>query len=185
MKNARIAGRYAKALFDLALEMNIVEEVRTDMETMQNVCSASPDFCAVLKSPVIQPAKKLSIFRQLFQTRFHTVTISFLSILLKKRREVIINEIARAYQEIYDSYKNIRRVTVTTAIKAETATLDTIAGMLAKQMNANIRIHNQVDPEIIGGLVVSVDDRQFDASVRKQINRLVREFNINIYEQQF
>ena len=69
MATSLIAQRYAKAIFELSVEMNVVEDVKSDMELIQSVCSSNKDFIHLLKSPVIRPNKKIIVLEDINVTR--------------------------------------------------------------------------------------------------------------------
>lgn len=185
MKTVRISYRYAKALFDLAKEKDLVEQVYSDMLSLKNLINSSKDFLHLLESPVISHQKKLGIFRQVFHEKFNTVSYLFLEIILKKRRENIAGDIAFQYVEIYKNFKNIKTVELKTALPAEEKLKNKLKQMLSKQLDAEIEMVETIQPSLLGGFVVLYNNKQFDASIRKNINKLKREYNINIYESKF
>ncbi len=182
MKTGRIAIRYAKALFDLAVEQNVLEVVHSDMDVMHKVCVSNKDFRLLLQSPIISQDKKISVFKALFAESFNFMSFRFLEIIIKKRREVAIDEIAEEFINMYKDKHNIKTVYLKTATAPSVSLIENIKQMLVKQLNANIELVQTVIPNLIGGFVLSVDDRQYDASVRRNINRLKKEYHINFYE---
>lgn len=185
MKNNRIASRYAKALFDLAAEKNLTERISEDMKTLSDTCSGSREFLLLLKSPVISITHKLRIFKALFFNSLNPLSYFFLEILLKKRRETIIPEIAEEYLFLFLNYNNIKQIKLTTPVTMQEEDIDHIKEILKKQLKSDIFIDAKINPDLLGGFVIRAGDRQFDASVRKNINKLIKEFNINIYKQKF
>ncbi|MEI6122402.1 MAG: ATP synthase F1 subunit delta [Bacteroidota bacterium] len=185
MKTGRIAIRYAKALFDLALEENVLESVHADMVALQNVCVANRDFRLLLQSPIISQDKKISVFKVLFAENFNFMSFRFLEIIIKKRREVAIDEIAQEFINMYKDKHNIKTVYLKTAVVPDENVIEHLKQMLVKQLHATIELVQTVVPNLVGGFILTVDDKQVDTSIRKNLNKLKKEYNINFYEPKF
>ncbi len=87
MLNPRLAGRYAKALLDLAIEKEMLEAVYEDMLFLQAISRSNKEFVSLLKSPVISSEKKVAILERSDQRQDRELTHSFISLLIKKGRE--------------------------------------------------------------------------------------------------
>jgi len=110
-----LAARYSKAIFDLALENNVVEETVKDMQLIAGLCEANRDFRTMLKSPVIGIDKKLKIFKAIFENHINKFTMLYLLVIARKRREAFIHEIALEFGDLYNDYKGILTTHITTA----------------------------------------------------------------------
>src|SRR5688572_20888112 len=108
MKETKVASRYAQSLLDLALERNVLAEVFADMKSLQTLVEQSRDFVNLLNSPVIKTDKKTAIFTQLFQSNLNPLTLQFMVLMAKKRREAILSQIAEQFIHLYDEYKGIQ-----------------------------------------------------------------------------
>ncbi|MCD4698475.1 MAG: ATP synthase F1 subunit delta [Bacteroidales bacterium] len=181
MKEARVANRYAKALFDLSIEMNLVENIRNDAVLIAKVCKQNRDFVAMLNSPVIRDAKKLSIISEIFEKHVHELTFKFMAIITYNKRESLIEEISNQVVIIYREYKNILSAQLETAYEVDASTRSEIISLLKKQTKAEIDLSEEVREELIGGFVLSFDDKQYDASILKQIKNLKKEFEVNLF----
>ncbi len=181
MKGKIIAKRYAKALFDLAIEKDLQERINHDALLIYDVCVSNREFILVLRSPVIKEKKKLAIIDQIFRKHLHELTLSFLKIITSHRREGIIKEIAKQIIEIYKKYKNIITTTLTTAVKLNDDIRKRIIALLKEQTKAEIELHEEINEELIGGFVLSYDDKQYDASIITQLQKLHHEFDENLY----
>lgn len=181
MKSERIAKRYAKALFSLALEKNLLEQIYSDMLVLKSVCKESKEFMHLLHSPVISFSKKISVFKEIFFGKLTPLSFEFLEIIARKKREMIIREIAAEFALIYKEYKNIRTVYFTTAAPASEKNIQQLKVALGRVFTSEIELIQTVDENLIGGFVFKVDDLQYDATVRRNITRLKKEYNVNIY----
>lgn len=185
MKNVKLAARYAKALFELAKEQNIIEQVRNDMMMLESICKSNKDFKLLLISPIVHPEKKQAVFNQIFKENFSELSLAFINLIAKKRRESGLEEIAVKYELIYKEYKNIKTAYVKTAIEMDTQLKEKVLQLLRKKFNSEIDMITEVNKDIIGGFVISVDGNLYDASILNKINLLSRDFEVNIYERKF
>lgn len=185
MKSERIAKRYAKALFDFSLEKNLLENVYKDMTILKEVCANSKDFMHLLNSPVIIHSKKISVFKELFFEKLNPVSYHFLEILIKKRREMVIREISQEFVQLYKEHHKIKTVFLKTATVANEKNVLQLKEALSKNFTSSIELIQEINKSLIGGFVFKVDDLQYDASIRRNINRLKKEYNVNIYESKF
>ena len=181
MKITRVANRYAKALFDLSVELNLLEQVRADMELVLSVCEQNREFVLMLKSPVIKESKKQAILSGIFEKKVHELTYKFIRVITHNKREEIIMEISRQFIRIYKEYKSILPTTLTSAVELDAGTRDQIVTLLSDRAHAQIELTEKVDEKIIGGFILEFDDSQYDASVLRQIKNLEKEFDVNLY----
>src|SRR4051812_12310206 len=115
MPNPRLAARYAKSIFDLAVETGELETVYTDMKLLHQICSVSRDFVNVLRSPIIPPDKKEKIIQSVFKGKVSKLTGSFTRLLVTKGRENNFLEITSAFIDFYKERKGIQTLKLTTA----------------------------------------------------------------------
>ncbi|MEL7424002.1 MAG: ATP synthase F1 subunit delta [Bacteroidota bacterium] len=175
MSVQRIAGRYAKSLIDLAQENSKLERVLEDVTSFKNA-SANRDFYLLMKSPIVKPSKKQSILDALFKDKYDELTMAFLNILVKKGREAYLPEIADAFIAQYKEIKQISTVKVTTAKPMDAATLKSLEAKLAASdaTYSQVEIETEVDPELIGGFVLEIGGKIYDASVVQKLEDLKR-----------
>ncbi|MFZ4740302.1 MAG: ATP synthase F1 subunit delta [Bacteroidales bacterium] len=185
MKDSRINGRYAKALFDLSIEKQILETVFHDMELVKEICQSSKEFESMLSSPIIKTDKKQSVVKEIMGNHLHQVSLSFLLLILKKRREINMKAIAIEFTEMYKEFKGIKTAHLKTATELDKETKLQFKELLTQQSNKNIELLEEVKPNIIGGFVITIDDKQTDNSIATKIQRLRKEFDRNIYEKGF
>ncbi len=172
MSNTKISKRYAKALFEFSQDENIIEEVYADMEYLHQLCDLSDDFVAMLKSPVIKLAKKIEILAAILEDKVSKVTMRFLHIISKSRREFIIPSLAEQFILMYKDSKGLKSVKLFSATELPTAVIDEIAATLEKQVHKTIEIHESIDEDLIGGFIIKMDDQQFDASIKTKLAKL-------------
>ena len=185
MKNPKLSSRYAKALFDFAGEKNQIEEVYEDLQLFANTLKENRELQMLLRNPVIESHQKHQIFESIFNGTLHDISYQFLDVLLKKKREPALDTICEEFFKMYKSSKNIKTVTITTAQPLSDTLKSKVMTMLSEQTHANIDLVQVVDPEIIGGFVIQMDDYYLDSSILSKINKLRQEFSQNSFQVQF
>ncbi len=182
MQNPRLASRYAKSLLDLAVEQNLLDTTLADMQLIDLVCSQSRDFGNVLRSPIINPDKKQAIIDAVIGNKLSALSKSFVNLLINKGREANLAEIAKAFISQYKELKNIRTIKLTTAVPVTDHLREAIRSKaVASLKNDQIELQEDVNPDLIGGFVLEVDDKLFDASIRRDLNDVKEQFRKNIY----
>lgn len=177
----RLGKRYAKSLLELADELGKVEEVKADMETILNAISGSREFEVLINSPIINPEKKISIFKELFDGKLSELTCNFIEIITRKGRENKLGVIAEGYMSQYRAKHGIERATVTTAIELSNDEREAVRAKIAEATGKKIEIEERVDPSIIGGMTLRLADKEFNGSIAHQLNQLKRQFKDNLY----
>ena len=179
MVNTKLARRYAKSLLDLAEEKKVSDAIFNDMELVRAVIASSREFRKLMQNPVITTDKKLSVLKAIFSGKVNDVTLSFFSILTKKRREEYMNEIAQNFIEQFRKKKGIMTARLVTALPADETLKRRITEIVHNDTGKKVELEEQIDASIIGGFVLSVGDRQFDESVSRKLRTLHREFETN------
>ena len=185
MNSFKLQTRYAQSLFILAKENELVDRVYEDMLLIKKVCEETPQLKAILKNPVIKPSKKKNIIHDIFSEKVENVSILFVELFVAKRRDVYLYEIADRYTELYKEYKHIKTVKFTTAQVLDEGVVNDIKIEIEEKLSSKIDLQLFVNPKLLGGFSLTVDGKQFDASFSKQITKLKKEFNKNIYERIF
>jgi F-type H+-transporting ATPase subunit delta len=171
MKSTKSAIRYAKAILELSSETNAVDQVAADMERIVEAGNDTGDFQVFLNSPVIKTDKKISILKVLF-SEFTELTMSFIELITKNKREYLLTEIASAFVNLLKKQNGIVPISVTSAVKLEKQTLNHILEKLKSHVDGEFEVTEEVDPALIGGFVVRMEDKQIDASIASQLNRM-------------
>jgi F-type H+-transporting ATPase subunit delta len=177
MQNPRLAARYAKSLIDLALERNELEAVYADVQYLQSVGKASPQFLSLMRSPVIKADKKQAILDAVTKGKVGPITEGFNRLLVNKGREDVIPEIINSFIDQYNRIKNINKVKLTTAQplseEAKNILLDKIKADAGMQ---NIQLETTVDESLIGGFVLEYNNNLVDASILRDLKDIRKQF---------
>lgn len=178
----KVGKRYAKALFSFALEQNELEQVKDDMSLIHNTIEQSRELQLLLKNPLLPHKKKKSLIKAIFESHVGKTVLTYLMIILQRNREVYIRDIATQFVVFYKEYKNIKTAYLATAAEVKDDIRQTIVQTLKEQLNADIELVEELQQELIGGIVLKVDDQEIDMSLKKRLNDLAREFQYNLYQ---
>lgn len=185
MQNPRLAARYAKSLLDLAVEQNQLDATLADIKLLDEVCNQSREFVSVLRSPIIKAEKKRAIIDAVLANKLATLTNAFVTLLVNKGREANLPEIAKAFISQYKEMKSIKTVKLTTAVPVNDAVKQKILQRATATLgDSQVELIEAVNPDIIGGFVLEMDDKLFDASIRRDLNDVRAQFVKNIYVSQ-
>ena len=185
MVNPRIAARYAKSLLDLAIEQNNLEDTLQDVQMLHESCTVSHDFCVMLRSPVINADKKEAVINAVFGANLRPLTKGFATLLIRKGREGALPEIAAEFINQYNKLKNIRIVKLTTAAAVGNDVVEAVRAKVAASMpEQTVNMEVAVDPELIGGFLLEMDDKLIDASVRRDLQDIKKTFLDKSYTMQ-
>lgn len=172
MNQSAITVRYAKAFFTLAKEKNILDSLKSDIEMVAGVCQESKDFVLLLESPIVKTSKKMALISSLFSQKVNSLTLNFLHLIAKNKREVHIPAICSNFLALTRADQNIKSALLTTATEIDAETIKKIEILMGKELDAKIELSSKINPEIIGGLVLRMDDIQYDASVATQLKKI-------------
>ncbi len=177
MSVAKLAGRYAKSLIDLAQEQGKLETVLGDIQAFK-AANENRDMYMMLKSPIINPTKKRSIIQAIFGESFDEMTMAFTNIVLTKGREQYLPEICEEFINQYRGIKNIISATVVSATPLKEETLEKIKDKIRSEMaqGSTVEIETRIDASLLGGFVIEIGDSLYDASVATRLNKLRKEF---------
>jgi F-type H+-transporting ATPase subunit delta len=174
MKSTKSASRYAKALLELAIEQQKVDAIESNMSRILAAAKETNEFQVFLDSPIINIDKKVAVLNSLFG-EFEPLTLSFLALITKNGRERLITEIAQSYISQLKEFKGIVPISITSARKLDEATKATILAKINATVTGTLEITELVDESLIGGFIVTMGDKQIDASVASQLARMKQE----------
>ena len=172
MDQSAITVRYAKAFFSITKEKDMLDILKTDIELVLDVCNNSADFILLLESPIVKTSKKAELISTIFKGKVHELSMKFLLLITSNKREVHIPGICRNFLGLTRKDQNIKSAVLTTATEMNKNTIDKIELLMAKELGAKVELTSKVNSDIIGGLVLRIDDKQYDASVATQLKKI-------------
>ena len=180
MSETRVASRYAKALIDLSKEQNNLEVILSDIKDFLANIKRNPQLDVMLKSPVIKGQDKIAILNKVFEKSYHKSTMDFFELIILKNRAYYLDVIAKVFIEQYNILNNIMQATVKTAQNIDDKLKEEIKQYIEKYMGKKVELKSIVDPKLIGGLMIQMDDKLFDASISGKLNKLKQDL-LNTY----
>ncbi len=176
MAGTRAAIRYAKAILDIAQVNNSTQAVNSDMTSIVNAIKDSAELKDFLQSPIIKGEIKFSSSNEIF-TSAQKETKGLFQLLLVNKRFELLNDVALQFNALYDELNGIEVAKVTTAVPMTSELESKVLAKIASFSNKKITIENIVDPAIIGGFILRMGDKQYNASVANSLQNLKREFS--------
>jgi len=174
MNESQISVRYAKALFRSASENQILEKVYKDMDLLSETCRMK-DFQYMLAVPVLQASQKSKLVHSIFEKYLSGISIAMIDLAIINRREIYLPGIARNFGDLYREARGIRKASLVTAQPVDESSLKGIRELIAKTFAADIELSSAVDGRVIGGFVLTVEDRQYDASVAANLEKIKKQ----------
>jgi len=171
-----LSKRYAHALFDFSLENKTEEKVAADMRLVGRVLAENRVLRRIMANPVLNGSKKVKILSRLFGEKLSELSLRFFSLIIRKGREVYLESICLAFEDIYKDYKNVVGAELITATKSDDKIRKLVVGKLKAITDKDIELKGIVNEDIIGGFVVRLEDYQYDASVATQLRRLRKNY---------
>ncbi len=171
-RNKPIVTRYARALLQLANKQQKAEPIRQELNGLGEVLKASSAFSALIGDPAVSEATRASLLQRTFNGRVSPVMSNFLGLLNSKGRLGLLPDIIKAYGDLLEDQLGNVEVDVTVAQKLSPEQLEQVRQRVSKAIGRNAVIHEYVDEAIIGGLVLRVQDKLIDASVRYQLESM-------------
>lgn len=181
MQETKSAIRYARALFSLAIERKELEEVSSDMTLINKTIQENRELAVMLKSPIIKSDKKETVIRLVFENKIGKTTSAFLDLIIKKRREMYVEDIARQFVILHLENNGVEEALLVTAYPADTALKASVVALVEKNTGNKVVLEEKVDPSLLGGFILRYGDKQFDTSLEREFQLLRREFNKNLY----
>lgn len=170
---ASLAGRYASALFDLASEAGNVSAVESDLEKLAAALADSPELAELIRNPQISrgdAAKAVSAIAGLL--RLDGLTARFLGVLAENRRLGALPGMIRAFAAIAAAQRGEVTAEVASARPLSDAQVAALQEKLKAREGRTVKIRTSVDPDLLGGLVVTIGSKRIDSSIRTRLNSL-------------
>jgi F-type H+-transporting ATPase subunit delta len=168
-----MAGRYATALFELALEAGAIDAVESDLQRFQALLAESEDLTQLVRSPVFSAHEQLqALTAVLDRDNIGGIAANFLKLVAANRRLFAVREMIGDFAKLAARHRGEVTATLTVAEAVSTEHLDDIRNTLAAVTGKNVKIDVKIDASIIGGLVVKLGSRMIDTSLRTKLNAL-------------
>ena len=171
-----VARRYAQALTEEAQSQGVLEAVDADADLIAGTLQGSRDLRLALTSPVVSHEKKRAVLEGVFGNRVSALTSKFLTLLVRNERDGEIPAVLEAYRQLRDDRLGIVEASVKTAKPLAPEQMAQLQTSLEARAGKTVRMRYEIDPSLVGGLVVRLGDVVFDRSVKHQLETLREQF---------
>lgn len=172
---ASLAGRYGSALFDLASENGTVTAVETDLEKLKGALDVSPELRAAVTNPQMSRAQQAQALDGVAEyLALSDLTRNFLGVLANNRRLSSLQDMIAAFKAIAAAQRGEVSAQVTSAHPLTEEQLATLKTKLTARQGRTVMLSHDVDPDLLGGLVVTIGSQRIDGSIRTRLNSLAQ-----------
>ena len=175
IKNKKIARKYSNALLETALEQNLSSKVYEDLVFVCETINSNEQLQEIFYSPIISQADKTEIIEKLFSIHIEKITLDFLFLLIEANRTDALCEVLNQYSTSYNEYNNIVKPVVISAVELNEAQKNRIVEKLQNKMSKTIIPEYQVNPDIIGGLIIEIEDKTVDCSLKTKFENMQKQ----------
>ena len=181
MLETKIGKRYAKSLLSLSQETGAMDAVSKDMKLFNEVCEQNRDLVLLLRNPIVHGDKKLSILKALFGEKMNKLTMTFFEIVTRKGRERYLENIAKEFVAEFKVRKGIQTAEITSAVGLDDKLRAEVYRILRENTKSEVELVEKINKNLIGGFVLRIGDKQYDASIASDLRKLTRQFAANPY----
>jgi F-type H+-transporting ATPase subunit delta len=168
-----MAGRYATALFELALEEKALDAVRADLDKFDALLDLSPDLMRLVRSPVFgSDEQERALNAVLEKAKIGSLAVKFLRLITARRRLFAVRQMIRAFRTLVAKHKGETRAEVVVAEPLADKHLEALKSAIAGAAGKNVLLDVKIDPSILGGLKVKLGSRMIDASLKSKLNSI-------------
>jgi F-type H+-transporting ATPase subunit delta len=178
MPNETLARRYATAIFGLATEQNAVPAVGHDLHTFVAALAADAGVNKFFRSPVVDRKEKATVIGEAF-AKLHDVALHAILLLIQKRREALAPEIVAQYDRLERLARGAQTLQVTSARPLAKSDLDALVAKLTAAFKTPFDVTQTVDPELIGGVRITMGDKRIDGTIAGRLDDLARMLSTN------
>ncbi len=167
-----VAKRYAKALFQVGIEQNLLRELESDLALFSKALQESKELTSFLTAPEVSVYDKKKLVTSLFSEYTKQFSLNLLLLLIDARRIEVLPAILTEYTKLANDALGIVDAEIVTAHPMTIESQGLVKGMLSKKTGKTVQLRLSVDPKIIGGIVLRIADRVFDASIRTELKKM-------------
>lgn len=168
-----LAGRYANAIFELALENDAVDQVAQDLSDLSAMLSESEDLSKLVRSPVIAREEQGRAMTAVMDAaKISDLTKRFISVVAQNRRLFELEGMINAFQALLAEHKGEVSAEVTSAKALTQKQVDSLTASLKEAIGSDVAVEQKVDPAVLGGLIVKVGSRMVDSTLRTKLQHL-------------
>lgn len=167
-----VSKTYSEALFEVALEENKVDLFLEELQFIIDTFKMYPEFYDLFKSPLLKVDEKKKVVSEVFGEKLSQEMNNFLKIILDKRRAYYIEQIKLEYEKMVNKHKGIIKAVAVTAIPLSDEEKNSLEEKLSKLTGKSIKLTNEIDKSLLGGVLVKLGDKVIDGTVKSRLEEL-------------
>jgi len=171
IKNLKPAKRYAKALMELAVGIDNVN-IYQDLEFILNTVNENIELDAFLNNPVVKKSDKTAVLSEIFSNKIQNCVLNFLSLLVENNRLNILSDVVKCLQDNINESKNAIKADITSVMELDENQKNAILSKLKQKINMEILPDFKINKDILGGIIIKINDTVIDLSLKKKIENL-------------
>ncbi len=175
MKTHPLAKRYARALFELACQHGQIKTIAAELQDFTALLEQQPKLRAFFMSANIEKKRKVETLQSLLKGKLSPLFVNFLMLIIEKGRQSYFHEAAYAFRRFQDQQEGRIRAQLISAVPMTAEQVEQVRQRLADYLKAEIVLEHSIDAAILGGVIIRVEGKVIDGSLRIQIDRLRRE----------
>ncbi len=169
---SKLAAVYAQSLFEIALEEKADKEILEQTKVLESAFLQTPEFLKTLCAPMINKDEKVKLVNDVFNGKINTSLLNYIKVMVLRKDVNELKESFTVFEEKYNVYHNIEKVSVTTAISLSENAKEKLKKRLEEITNKTILLNTKIDEEVIGGMVIAFSDSEFDGTVNTRLKQL-------------
>jgi F-type H+-transporting ATPase subunit delta len=169
-----VSKRYALACFEAGLELEKLEAFKEELSKVATVLEKEEDLKKVLFHPKVKKDEKKELLKAVFEKLVCQEMLNFLYVLVDKRRENLVLDIHKEFEKLYNEHQNTAEVVAITSVKMDDTLKEKLAKALENRLNKNIKLVNKVDKDIIGGVLLKIENKVIDGTIKGQLKEIER-----------
>jgi F-type H+-transporting ATPase subunit delta len=167
-----IADRYAEAMLQIADENQTLDYVKNDIPLVANTIKENSDLKVFLEHPVIPLKDKKEVIEKIFDGKINPSVITLVKLLIDRNRMFIYDAIVDSFKTLFNKKFNILTAKITTAINIDDGIKENIRLKLSEILSKQVEVELKVSPDILGGVIIQVEDNIIDGSVYGRLERI-------------
>lgn len=170
---ASLSGRYATALFDLAREGKAIDGVGAGLASLSKALAESDDFKTLTTNPLVsRDAASSGVAAVAKAMKLDKITTNFLGVLAQNRRLAELGSVIAAYEGLASAHRGEATADVTSAHPLDAKQISALKAQLKKKIGSDVAVNLNIDPSILGGLIVKIGSQMIDSSIKTRLNTL-------------
>jgi len=170
-----VSNKYAMAMIEIAEKNGILDEINTNLALIKEIVNSNSELKEFLGHPLIKNEDKKEVLEKIFKEEVCAYSMNLVKLLADRKRLIILPFIFDYYNKILCKIRNMGTAQVITAVQIDEAMINRVKEKLEKMFSRQIKIKSMVDKEIIAGMVIKIDDKVIDGSIRNKLEEMKKQ----------